>query len=232
MDEALRSALQAGPDCLPLEVLASRLDLPVESSLRRAAEGHLRDCAHCRTELALLNEFEAGAVRPEERETVEWIEARLAVESRRNAVRPVRWWRRSWTPPVFAGALAAAAALIVAINVEWRRPVIPADGPDVVRAAPLRAIAPLGDLKSIPQEFRWTAVPGAADYRLTVTEVDRTVVYQDRVIGASAPVPDQVKSLFQPAKTLFWSITAEDASGREIARTSPQLIRLQIPELK
>jgi len=235
--DAIKSALQSGPDCLPLEVLASRMDLPAESKERRAAETHLGECAHCRTELALLREFESGAVRPEEQEAVEWITERLARGSAHPFVRPAGprqtpWWRRRWTAPAFAVALAAAATLIVAINVEWRQPAIPGEGPDVVRSTPLRAISPVGDLSAPPQEFRWTAVSGASRYRLTVTEADRTLVFQDRFTTTSVPVPGEVRKALQPARTLFWSVAAEDASGSDIGSTGAQLIRLQISESK
>ena len=232
--ETLKSMLQAGPDCPSVEVLASRMDLPAESAERREVDAHVATCAHCRTELALLREFESGTVRPEEKDAVEWITNRLASGGARQQIRQPqdsgsKWWQRLWSPPGFAAALAVAAALIIAVNVEWRRPVIPGEGPDVVRSAPLRAISPLGDLAVPPQEFRWTAVSGAAAYRLTVTEVDRTVVFKDKFTTNSTPVPEQVRKLLQPGKPLLWTVTAEDASGREIATTGSLLIRLQIP---
>lgn len=235
--ETLKSMLQAGPDCPSVGVLASRMDLPAESAERRAVDAHVATCAHCRTELAMLREFESGTVRPEEKDALEWITNRLASAEARQQIRQPqdsgsKWWQRLWSPPGFAAALAVAAALIVAVNVEWRRPVIPGEGPDVVRAAPLRAISPLGDLNVAPREFRWTAVSGAAGYRLTVTEVDRTVVFNNKLTTTSTQIPDQVRKLFQPGKSMLWMVTAEDASGREIASTGFLLIRLLISESK
>src|SRR5690349_2348442 len=114
-EETIRAAFAAGPDCLPLEVLARRMDLPAEAAERRAMETHLAECGHCRAEFALLREFEAGTIRPDEKEAVQWIAERLASEGRRQraakSMEPRReWWRRLWTPPAMVATLAAAAA--------------------------------------------------------------------------------------------------------------------------
>jgi hypothetical protein len=219
-DTGLSAAFQSQPGCLPIEDLARDLEFPPESMQRRAAEAHVSECAHCRTELALLREFVTGTPRGEEKEAVEWIQARLTppqgVRSRS------RWWQSMWSPR-YAGVLAVAAALIIAINIEWHKPAtVPQEQGDVMRSAPLHAIAPVGGLAGAPQEFRWTPVPGAAGYSILVTEVDLTPVFQSRVTGTSIPLPDEVRKILVPGKTLQWTVAAEDAAGRELATTGVQ----------
>jgi hypothetical protein len=91
-----------------------------------------------------------------------------------------------------------------------------------MRSAPLHAVAPVGELERVPEEFRWTVVPGAARYSVVVTEVDLTPVFQTRVGTNSIPLPDEVRKMLGPGKILQWTVIAEDSSGRELATTGVQ----------
>jgi hypothetical protein len=227
-DNGISQFFKPGPDCLPVDDLAADLNLPEGSAQRRSAEQHLATCAHCRNELELLSAFESGAIREDERVAIEAITARLAsAKPRRQTVSAV-WWQRFFSPTGFAAALAVAAALIVAINLDRGGSTRVEDGaPDTLRSAPLRALSPLGELNGVPQEFRWTPVNGASTYSLNVVEVDRTPVFSGKVPGTSLPIPSQVRELLQTGKILQWSVTAYDNAGRELASTALQRFQLK-----
>src|SRR3989442_5775027 len=97
----------------------------------RIAE-HVAGCVRCRTELALLKQFETSVLRPDEEEDARWIVARLArdvprmiageVLPGRSAprIRPASW-RRFVSLRTAAFSLAAAsAALLVVVNIAGR----------------------------------------------------------------------------------------------------------------
>lgn len=238
-NSVINTALQRGPDCPSFDALTQALELREGAADRVSAEQHVKGCAACRTELALFQEFELGRARPEEIAEADWIAARLAgslANKKSTAVgtRP-RWWQRLWSSPAGLGAVAAAAVVILAVvlAVPWRHsePVREGSG-DVLRSAPLRAIEPAGELSVVPKEFRWSAVDGAATYVVTVTEVDRTVLFRGNVSATSLPVSSEVKRVIQPGKTLLWKVSAEDVSGRKLTESGEQRFRLEGPPPK
>jgi hypothetical protein len=226
-DNGISQFFKPGPDCLPVDDLAADLSLAPGSSQRRSAEKHVATCAHCRNELELLHAFESGAIREDERVAVQAITARLASTKPKPERVSSVWWRRLFSPTGFAAALAVAAALIVAVNLDRGGSKRVDDGAaDTLRAAPLRALSPLNEINTMPQEFRWTPVNGASTYSLNVVEVDRTPVFSGKVPGTSLPIPSQVRELLQTGKILQWSVTAYDNAGREL--TSTALHRFQL----
>src|SRR5258708_1923337 len=115
-DNGISQFFKPGPDCLPVDDLAADLSLPEGSAQRRSAENHVATCSHCRNELDLLHAFELGAIREDERVAVDAITARLGSAKPQKA--SVAWWQRLFSPTGFAAALAVAAALIVAVNLQ------------------------------------------------------------------------------------------------------------------
>jgi hypothetical protein len=227
-DNGISQFFKPGPDCLPVDDLAADLNLPEGSEQRRSAENHLATCAHCRNELELLYAFESGAIGEDERVAVEAITARLASATPKAQRVSAAWWQRLLSPTGFAAALAMAAALIVAINLDRGGSTRVEDGAsDTLRSAPLRALSPLGEINSMPQEFRWTPVTGASTYSVTVVEVDRTLVFSGKASGTSFPIPGQVRDLLQTGKVLQWNVTAYDNAGRELASAALQRFQLK-----
>jgi hypothetical protein len=237
-DESLIKALRPGPECLPIEVLARLIDQQPESR-DLDAQRHLAECAHCRSELALFGEFEMGTIRPEEKDAVAQIVSRLAVPARaaRQSHQPaevrLRWWEQfSWKYGLTA-AFAVAAALLVGINVEtMRHSADPSRSADVLRSAPLRAIAPVGDLDTIPNEFSWTAVPGASTYDLKVSEVDNTPLFESTITGTFLTIPTELRAQIGSGKTLQWIVNAQDKSNHEIATSGVHKFRTKSLQLK
>jgi hypothetical protein len=227
-DNGISQFFKPGPDCLPVDDLAADLNLPEGSAQRRSAENHLATCANCRNELELLYAFEFSAIREDERAAVEAITARLApAKPKPQSVSAVSW-QRLFSPTGLAAALAVAAALIVAINLDRGGPTRVEDGaPDALRSVSLRALSPLGEVNGVPKEFRWTPVDGASTYSLNVVEVDRTLVFSGKAPGTSLPIPSQVRDLLRTGKILQWNVTAYDNAGRELASTALQRFQLK-----
>lgn len=228
IDSGIAQLFRPGPDCLPVDELSASLNLPEGSAQRRTVENHVVTCTRCHNELALLNAFESGAIRENEREAVEAITGRLGLAKRKAEKASASWWQRLVSPTGIAVALAVAAALIVAVNLDrgGLRP-IATETADTFRSAPLRAISPLGEVDGIPREFRWTLVPGAATYSLNVMEVDHTPVFSDKVPGTSFSIPSEVGKLLQSGKTLAWNVIAYDNDGRRLASTTLQRIQVK-----
>ena len=239
----IKEAIRVGTECPSLETLVRALEPADGQPENRAAADHLSSCLHCRTELSLLREFERVESHQEELEDVQWIAARLAatpvpqLKPKAPAIVPkviaikAKWWH-AWTSPGRLGALAAAAVLIFAIGIylPWQSSQRGFGGSgDTLRSAPLRALVPAGDLTSVPKEFQWSAVDGAAQYVLTIQEVDRTVIFQMKTTATSLPVPPEAARLLLPGKALLWNVRAVDSSGREIAVSGEQRFRVGSP---
>jgi hypothetical protein len=134
---------------------------------------------------------------------------------------------------LIAAAFTIAAGLIIVMSIRPKQPAATVgEQGEVLRSEPLRAVAPVGDLKAVPDEFRWTAIPGAARYDITVTEVDRTILLQRKIEMTVVPIPEQLRELMKSGTTLLWSVSAENRAGRELARSGVQHFRLQPSLLK
>jgi len=201
----LKQSLVAGPGCPPVEAL-------------KAEDAHLKTCLYCRTELAMLQEFEAGAVRPEEAADVQWIAARLA---RNIAPAPALKAGASWwTPQVLAWCCGAAAVAVIAIGLSSQLGhraggPIPEFGTETQRALAVEVI-------SAPGEFAWKPVPGAAQYELTVRLVDGAIIFHNFFTQPPLAYPVEVANTVSTGKLLLWEVSAKDATGKEIARSGVQ----------
>jgi hypothetical protein len=228
----IRRGLEAGPDCPRLHNLAHQMSLPIDTTERRQAEQHVKSCPHCWGELAISREFEAGAPREDEKESVRWIAAQFRLGDGQGGVRRplslrLGGWRPARKTSLIAAAFTVAAGLMIVMGIRPEQPAAVGEQGEVLRAEPLRAVAPLGDLKAVPDEFRWTAIPGAARYVLTVAEVDRTVLFQLKTQATAVPIPESVRELMNSRTMLLWSVTAQDRAGRELGRSGVQRFRLQ-----
>jgi len=232
----MKAAVRPMPDCPSLEALVATVELAVDCPERQAVECHLAVCVTCSTELALLREFERDEVLPEEREPVAWIAARLKpmlgmpdAGGKVVEITPQRRFR-SWASPLRMSAFSAAAVLVLSLGLffSWHAQQTTIGGnEDTLRSAPLRALAPTGDLNAQPEEFRWNAVNGAGRYFFKMTEVDGTTLFETRISATSLPLPGEIKKLLQPGKPLLWSVRAEDSSGHEISTSAEQRFRLR-----
>src|SRR5258706_2570241 len=245
--ETLRAAFAPSASCATVEQLGRLCDRDhVGSADTRVAE-HVATCLRCRTELALLKQFESGDLRRDEQEDVRWIAARLARDVARltagealpiprgASARKATAWRRFLAPRALAASLAVAAAgLVVVLNVRGRdgtRPALPPDvtaGPSSFRSDAIPLKGPAGDLDVAPKELRWEPAAGAATYSVQVMEVDRTPVWSADSREASIALPASVRARVVPGKPFLWQVVAKDARGHAIASSDMQRFRLRL----
>ncbi len=214
-----REQLSATKDCPSLITL-----LASSSTL----EGHVAQCPHCQTELALFAQME----QPANPAAVKAISRRLERVNWANAGRtgvpeqPRSLWHRLLLPRFLAPAsLALASALVLVTVVQVNRSPVKADlqtaereiGSQKLRSQQLLAIAPLGMVPAPPTELRWEPVSGSLQYEVNLMEVDHATLWKDRVSQPSATVPASVAAKMLPGKKLLWEVNALDANGKQIA---------------
>lgn len=247
--EHWKAALAPAPGCLALEDLSAFSDGALSGPARARVSSHLAGCLRCRTELAMLQEFEAAAPRPGEEAAVDWVTARLESRfpqivgtSARPTVAPlpainlgtIPWWQRILRPrAASAAALAFATVLIViAGSLYVRTPREPAlsppteTGPVVLRSEELVLLSPAGDLEQAPTELRWQAAASAVAYSVELMEVDHAKLWAAEATGTTVVLPASVRSKIVPGKTLLWQVTALDAPGHPVATSQIQRFRV------
>lgn len=243
----LRAALLPSRSCVSIEQLGRLCDADHAGVADARAAEHVAGCLRCRTELALLKQFESGALRPEEEEDASWIVERLApdvarlaageqVPARRRAPRrPAPGWRQFAGPRALAGGLAvAAAALLVILNVPGReasRPVLApsaAEGPEIFRSDAIVTKEPAGDVATAPKELVWESAAGAASYSVQLMEVDRTPVWSGETREPRLALPASLRARLVPGKPFLWQVVAKDAAGDAIGTSGMQKFRVKV----
>jgi hypothetical protein len=217
------NAFQRTSECLEIDELVGVLDGADEQHKRRV-ESHIAGCAHCRTELALFRGFESAVVRPEEQRDVDAIVASLR---KRSPAAPEPWWKSIWWKSIWkprllmpAGLATAAAMIAIMIGIQHRPGQLPISGDEqVMRSSKVTVVSPVGDLPESARSLAWRAVSGAARYRVSILEVDRTELWSTMVQQTNASVPAAVVQKMAPLKTLFWNVQALDSSGSVIAES-------------
>ena len=213
---------------------------------RAATRAHVEGCVQCQTEFALLREFQSAATDPCEAAAVSWITAELERRFERIVIassaapvvllrKPVPWYGRFDRGPFRVAALTAAGLLIVVgVGLNLRGVQEPelnssaAGGSPVLRSDELIAVAPVGDLKQLPTELRWQAAPGAAHYRVTVMEVDRTELWKSESTETSISLPAAIREAIVPGKTLLWRVMAMTADQRTLGSSKTLSFRLPV----
>ena len=222
-DNNLNALFGPAPDCPAIDDLVPQLEGRRGEDERRRAESHVAECARCKTELALLREFESPSARAGEQRAVEWIVARLRANPPYSTHTALRrpWWKRIWTLPVLAPASVVLAVALIAFVVAVRPPRTAISstpsGPDVMRSQSVALLKPIGDQARPPSALSWNAVPGASRYRVRVLEVDRTELWAATTPESSVSLPDSVRNQIVPLKTLLWDVSALDAAGNVLA---------------
>jgi hypothetical protein len=246
--KAMKVALGRSAGCATLEELARFAEGAPGGDAR--IDEHVAGCLRCRTELALLKEFEQAAPRPDEEAAAHWIAARIerdiaamtgadpAPSTRAVAEeRGRQWYRLIGVRPTMAGLALAATLLLLVLNLldrQVRPPALSPDvgaGPAVFRSSGVTLLSPTGDLDGPATDLRWEAVPGAASYSVRVMEVDRAEVWMSHARQASLSLPASVRARMVPGKPLLWQVEAKDAAGRTVATSQVQRFRLALREL-
>ncbi|HEV7506700.1 MAG TPA: hypothetical protein VGS07_17540 [Thermoanaerobaculia bacterium] len=245
LDEWLRAAYDdpaAGcppPESWLEEELATR-----SAEERRRLEAHAAHCPACAAERDLAQSFDAGpeaaGVRPED---VAFVVSRLEAASPVSNVRDIRaretakvvpfpTRRRIESSPVWR--LAAAAVLVIAAGLAFQlsrpgAPPLPAPQVGgVVRGGEVEAVSPLGEVAGIPAELRWLPHPGARSYRVRLSTVDDTVLWETTVPATSAPLarlPAEVIQKLHRAVAYLWTVEALGPAGERMGASEPVRFR-------
>jgi hypothetical protein len=173
------------------------VDRSLDAEARARVESHLADCEECRREVLDVDHIR-----------------RSAPSARRLSLIPI------------GAAVAAAAALLLVL---WpARGPTPADGvhrePAVTTTIAPRAVSPLGSIATL-DSIRWSSVPGADRYSVSVFDANGTVLWQanaaDSVIGVPADVP------LAPGDRYFWSVRARVGWDRWVESSLSEFTVLQ-----
>ncbi len=224
----LRAALARGDACFPIERLEGLTRSP--AATRSKLEQHVKSCAHCQTELELLETFcEGGAVASGDIRTITATLRKRSKEIFRlqldHTPRKHRWWRLfhiPWPSALGAAAIPLVAAIVVAYWQASLQPVLNetrSTGREVLRSSSFALISPNGDVSLQPAEIRWERVHSATKYQIRLSEVDGTEVWKAEMSDDHVALPSFVLNRIVPAKTLFCEVTAYDSSGGRAGET-------------
>jgi hypothetical protein len=177
----------ATPDCLDEMTIAAVVDGSIDPTARSAATRHLASCARCRGAVASVVRGLADAAVAREI---------TAIDSGRG-----RRFTRFVLPAV------AAAALVVLVV----RPRGADDDSSRHRAPTITAAAapvPLAPVAAVAEAhvLRWSAVPGADRYHVTLFDAGGRLVYEAQLADTAATLPDSVRLV--AGQSYLWSVEA------------------------
>jgi hypothetical protein len=184
--------MDASPNCLEGISIAALAGGSIDPEAAPAALRHLLDCPRCRQEVASVARLLEA---PEVAREVDRLEKVL----RR------RYWRRV-VSSVIVGGVAAAGLLVMldrAPSSKVAKPLYREEG--VTGAVAPRLIAPLGAGVAL-DAFRWTSVPRADRYRITVFARDGSVIWEASTRDTTIMPPDPVRRI--STDTVLWRVAA------------------------
>jgi hypothetical protein len=179
-----------------------------------AFEAHYLTCSRCQTELRL-----GAGIRellPEVRTAPESLDIRGEQKSR-------RWFRRNAQVGAVAAAVAAVLIGVILVEPGGREPSPHREGVPETAGAP-GVEAPKGEVETV-QTFRWTAVPGADLYRVTLYSDAGDVLWQEETPALSLAPPDALE--LTPRAIYLWQVDARVAWDRWV---SSELVRFSITD--
>lgn len=232
----------AAAGCPPPEAFLEAEAEGLSPEERRTLDEHAARCPACAAERDLARLFDAAPeeadVRPED---LDFVVSRLGEPApvRENVVpfpaspghRPTEAPRsRSGSRSLLR--FAAAAVLVIGLGLGYRAfqspvPELPDPGTgEVLRGSEVEAVAPVGEVAEIPPELRWVLVDRAASYRVRITAVDGSVLWEGTASAPSVHLPADVASRLHRAVVYTWTIEALDPGGARLATSGP--VRFQV----
>jgi hypothetical protein len=256
LDEWLRAAYdskeaaeEAG--CPPPEAFLEAETEGLSPEDRRTLDEHAARCPACAAERDLARLFDeapdAAGVRPED---LDFVVSRLEETS---PVRSAPAAPASKAPNVvaFPGPrrvealapaparrspailrFAAAAILVIGAGLGYRafQSPDPLPAPEiggVVRGGEVEALSPAGELAEVPRELRWEPREGAASYRVRITTVDDSVLWEMKTPVSPVVLPAEVSTKLHRAVLYIWTVEALDPSGARLATSEPVRFRVK-----
>jgi hypothetical protein len=229
--KTLARALGPTKDCPPIERFQVCID---GNAVPQDLAMHLESCAYCRTELALLQSFHTAPRDAEESAAISKITDRLPNLRPPVAETVEPWWKRifhaHWLSPALVGV--AGMLIIAAIGVQWnhsRAPRLYAPNQlehEVLRSGIIKAVSPSGDVTLAPTQIQWERVAGAAQYRVSLLEIDHTEFWAAASAEAAIDIPAAVRARIVPFKTVLVHVVALDGSGRKLAESEYVRVRI------
>jgi hypothetical protein len=233
-----QQALGRRTDCPPPEELEKYLNQPDDLPLN----SHVQQCVGCQGELTLLKEFLEVRPRPEEEQDVVQILQELRrrkgegpLPDAASPVAPVvslQAWKRRLARPGFGLAAIAAAALLIFVGVRVstgpRTLVEPQT--EILRSGQLIVEAPVGSLSNWPRELTLQPVPDATIYRIVLYDVGDVPVWSATSEVPQLELPETLRAIVLPGKTLFWQVTAVNQEGKVLADSDRVWVRLELEQ--
>lgn len=229
--------------CPPPESFLEAEMAGLSPEARQALDAHAARCPACAAERELARLFDAS---PEEagvrREDLDFVVSRLEETSpARSAapnVVPFPGPRRAEAPrsrSVSRSMLrfAAAVLLVIGLGLLYRafqspRPDLPTpEVGGVMRGGEVEAVSPVGELAEMPAELRWVPVAGAASYRVRITAVDGSVLWEGTALAPSIRLPAEVAGRLHRAVVYTWTVEALDPGGARLASSEPVRFRVK-----
>ncbi|HEV8241450.1 MAG TPA: zf-HC2 domain-containing protein [Thermoanaerobaculia bacterium] len=253
LSQWLRDAYaDAAAGCPPPEAYLAEEMAALSPEQRRRLEAHADACPACRAERELARAFDAGESGASSAD-VDWVTARLRGEPvpaaqgdapAQPAASPAGMPATGRVVPFRGRAavrtwvrFAAAAVLVVAMGLTARTfyerpPSLPAPPHGgIVRGGEVELVSPVGEVAEPPLELRWKSVAGAVAYRVRLSGVDGTVLWETKAAATSAPLPAAVAANLKRAVSYEWTVEGLATDGSTIGRSAPARFRVRpLPE--
>jgi hypothetical protein len=234
----LKSALSPAGDCPGLTALAG-------ADLSPEIQRHVSGCSRCRTELAMLREFENGAPNPEEAAAVHWIQDELLRRAPQFArpiaapprPSPIREGIGHWVSDLFSprrrfalSMVGVSLLLLITAGIYSRRgseePLANPAHPAVWRSGQFAAVSPIGDITRPPANFQWESVQGAVKYVFQLSGVDGAELWHGESSETNIEPSKEIRNLLKPGRAFHWKVDAQNAAGETIASTGSQTFHI------
>jgi CheY-like chemotaxis protein len=138
-------------------------------------------------------------------------------------------WPRPWGP------FAAAALVVLALGagLSWKLAMAPPQLPPAPSGSPLRGGGvlleePLGEILEAPEELRWSPVADASGYRVVLSAVDGTVLWQQETASTRTALPAALARSLERAVVYHWRVEALGTQGRTLARSGEARFLLRL----
>jgi len=184
-------AIDETGDCLDDESIAAFAQGNVGSADAASAVTHLLTCARCREEVASVARLLDA---PEVKSEIERLAEHPGGKHRRHLLRVL----------FVAGALAAGLLIMLVPGSSQLAKRLYREESVTGAAAP-RLVAPVGTMTA-SDAFRWTSVPRADRYRITVFARDGSVIWEAQTRDTSIAALDHL--VRAPSDTILWRVEA------------------------